>query len=134
MRSEYAILLSLALAVACASAQAVEPKREAGLSAHLQPERIGRLRGETGGFDVAAQVGVRDRKLFATADALLTFFKSLPGTVQQNGLWVVTTDPAAYAESEVRQLSVLEDLCKRSQTPLFVSRAKELPNGWHRRN
>ena len=133
MRSEHVILLGVALVAAFASARADEPKRDAGLSVHLQPERVGQARGETGGFDVLPQAGVKDRKLFPTAEALFTFFKSLPGTVQQNGLWVVTTDPAAYGESELKQISVLEDLCKRSQTPLFVSRAKELPTGWQRR-
>jgi hypothetical protein len=134
MRLKDLTLFSIGVAVALVFSQAAEPKRDAGLSAHLQPERIGRLMGETGGFDVRPQTGVKDRKLFPSADAFFAFFKTLPATVQENGMWVVTTNPAAYAESEMKQLSVLEELCKKSKTPLFVARASELPNGWQRKN
>ncbi len=90
--------------------------------------------GEAGGFDVRPQTSVKDRKVFPSAEALFVFFKTLPAMVRQNGVWVLTTNPAAYAESELKQLSVLEDLCKKSKTPLFVTRASELPDGWQRKN
>ena len=133
MRCMHLVVVNAVVAVACAFAQAAEPVRDAGLSAHFLPARVGQLRGEPGGFDVRPHGAVKDRRLFPSAEALIVFFKTLPRTVQDNGIWVVMTHPAAYEDAELKQLSVLEDLCKRNKAPLFVARASELPNGWRRK-
>lgn len=91
-------LLGLAFIVASSIANGFEPTRAAGLSVHLQPERIGRLRGETGGFDVLPQAASERRRLFPDPHALFEFFRRLPSSVRENGIWVVTTNPNAYAD------------------------------------
>jgi hypothetical protein len=111
-----------------------EPTRKGGLSAHLQPDRIGRMMGETGGFDVRPHHDIEERRLFPTAKELFIFFKKRPSQVQANGIWVVMTHPSAYSEDELKQLDILADLCKAEDVPLFVARASELPDGWKRRN
>jgi hypothetical protein len=133
MRAKKSFLLSIVVLCGVALVAAGTPSREGGLSVHFQPERIGKMKGETGGFDVSPQKATKERKLVATAAELMTFVKTLPPDLQNNGIWVVTTHPAAYSESELKQLEALADLCKAAKVPLFVARASELPNGWQRR-
>ena len=126
--------IGFAFLITSGVASAFEPTRAAGLSVHLQPERIGRLRGETGGFDVLPQDASERRRLFPDRHALFEFFRRLPVTVRENGMWVVTTNPDAYADWELRQLADLEILCRGDSIALFVIRASKLPDGWERRN
>ena len=36
----------------------------------------------------------------AHPEELLTYFRGLPASVRQNGIWIVTTHPSSYSESE----------------------------------
>ena len=126
--------LLLAVILAMIPLVANEPTREAGLSAHFQPDRIGKMRGETGGFDVRPHHDIEKRELLPTAEALFEFFKKRPNEVQENGIWIVTTHPNAYSEEELKKIDVLADLCKAGVVPLFVARGSELPDGWKRKS
>ena len=134
MKAVIAIALGAALFVAPTLPEEAKPSREAGLSTHLQPERIGRALGQTGGFEVRPQHAVKERMLVTTPGSLMELLRTQPPEVQANGIWVVTTHPAAYEESELKKLDALAELCKSAKVPLFVARASELPNGWQRRN
>lgn len=133
MRSSSLSLLVVVTAVVGLLA-ASEPRRTDGLSVHLLPEQVAQLMGRTGGFQVDRQVTAETPKFFAGAEQLFDYMRTLPATVRANGVWVVITNPSAYAASELDVLVTLGELCKKEDIPLFVARASELPNGWRRRN
>lgn len=60
------------------------------------------------------------------------FFKTLSGSTRENGIWVVTTNPSAYSETERAKLKTLVALCDEKRIPVFTCRGSELPNGWKR--
>jgi len=63
---------------------------------------------------------------------MLSFIRKQDSEVQQNGLWIVTTNPDAYSEAEKTLLEHLKSMCRQEGIPLFICRASELPNGWTR--
>jgi hypothetical protein len=109
---------------------AAEPSREGGLSVHMLPERVARLGNEHGGFTVTDPGSKNRGATYAEPGELLTYFRRLPADVQQNGIWIVTTDPSAYSKSEHSKLKALIALCAQQKIPLYLCRAIELPNGW----
>jgi hypothetical protein len=114
------------------------PERAGGLSAHALPKRVaaldpsGRVKW---GYTIrlpGTQVPQADRPVVQSAAALVEFLKKQPATVQANGIWVVTTSPAAYSPEEAKDLEELKRLCKAAGIPLFICRGSELPDGWQR--
>jgi hypothetical protein len=53
-------------------------------------------------------------------------------SVQENGVWIVVTNPDAYSDSEKALLEDVKAACRRAKIPVFICRASELPSGWKR--
>ncbi len=130
--------LGILLAAHLAVAVGIEPSRNAGLSVHMLPKSVAD-RDPTGtfkwGFMVTEPQDQRspaERPVYQKAEELLVFLKSRPTSVQQNGIWVVVTNPDAYAPEEKQLLDQLKALCLKEKVPLFLCRGSELPNGWKR--
>ena len=51
---------------------------------------------------------------------------------QASGVWIVVTDPDAYLDAEKALLEDVKVMCRKQKVILFISRAKDLPNGWQR--
>jgi len=122
------IMTSFALvAVVVVTAGESRPDRSKGLSLHLLPKRVADISGQKWGL-----VSDIDRQVLQTSDEFLSFFRSQSSTVQENGAWIVVTDPDAYGEQERKLLSAVEALCRRQKILLFIARASDLPGGWKR--
>jgi hypothetical protein len=67
-----------------------------------------------------------------TAAEVVAYVRKQDQSVQQNGLWIVTTNPEAYSEDETSLLENVKSMCRREKIPLFICRASQLPNGWTR--
>ena len=109
---------------------AAEPTREGGLSVHMLPDRVAKISGEHGGFTVTDPATKERGTTYPQPKELLTYFQHLPAAVQQNGIWIVTTHPDSYSESEQAKLQALIALCTEKKIPIYTCRASELPKGW----
>jgi hypothetical protein len=108
-------------------------ERGAGLSLHLLPKRVADLSGQPWGLTVDRSWRLQgEPPAIESAADLLTYFRKQSEGVQANGIWIVTTDPAAYGAEEMRLMEDVEALCGREKIPLFVCRASRLPHGWKR--
>jgi hypothetical protein len=114
-----------------------EPVRIKGLSVHVVPEVVAKL-DNTGkvqaGFAtsyVKAGEYVYERNCPTPKD-LLAYFRSFPSDFQENGIWVVVTNPGAYSAEEMKTREELIELCQKEKIPLFICRGAELPDGWRR--
>lgn len=124
MKALFVFLLAVPLMIAAG------PSREDGLSVHMLPDRVAAIDHSHGGFTVTDPAFHRPGDTFAEAKDLLAYFQHLPATVQQNGIWVVTTHPTSYSESEQAKLKTLITLCGEKKIPIYTCRASELPQGW----
>jgi hypothetical protein len=70
--------------------------------------------------------------VFQTTQDFLLFVRAQNQQVQENGVWIVVTDPDAYSDAEKTFLEDIKALCRKEKIPLFISRAIDLPNGWKR--
>jgi hypothetical protein len=122
----------LILLAAPSIAFAAEPAREAGLSVHMLPDRVAKISGAHGGFTVTDPATKQRGTTYAEPKELLAYFGGLPASVQQNGIWIVTTHPSSYSENEEATLKALATLCTEKKIPLYTCRASELPKGWRR--
>jgi hypothetical protein len=111
---------------------AAEPTREGGLSVHMLPDRVAKINGEHGGFKVTDPATKQRGTTYAHPEELLTYFQRLPASVRQNGIWIVSTHPSSYSESEQAKLMALSALCTEKKIPIYTCRASELPKGWRR--
>ena len=110
---------------------AAEPTREGGLSVHMLPDRVAKISGEHGGFTVTDPT-TKQPATYAEPQELLAYFQHLPESVQQNGIWIVTTHPTSYSEAEQVKLTALGALCAEKKIPIYTCRGSELPKGWRR--
>ncbi len=128
--------LIVVLQVATASVPAVEsPDRAKGVSLHMLPKRVADLSHGAWGFVVAPAshlTPIPDHHVLQSASALLSFARKQAAPVQRNGIWIVTTDPAAYSPTETRLLESVKALCIKERIPLFIARGSQLPDGWVR--
>ena len=119
---------------------AAEPRREDGLSAHVLPKSVAELDKEGNlkyGFMVSQAHDLKaplERPVFQTAEELVAYFSKQSKTIQENGFWVVVTNPNAYSDEEKQTVENLKVLCRRQKIPLFICRGMDLPNGWIRQN
>ena len=109
---------------------ATELKREGGLSIHMLPDHVAEISGQHGGFTVRDPVTKEPGATFAQPKELLDYFFHLPPSIQENGIWIVTTNPSSYSKSEEARLKTLARLCNDKKIPVFTCRASELPKGW----
>ncbi|MEI8348901.1 MAG: tetratricopeptide repeat protein [Candidatus Omnitrophota bacterium] len=111
-----------------------EPKRENGLSVHFAPKSASEALGANkSGFMVSQSHDLKlpsERPVFDTPEKLIEYFLNQPQEIQENGIWVVTTNPKAYSADEMKSTEVLKDLCRQKKIPLFFCRGMDLPNGW----
>ena len=117
----------LLVVVVVASAGASQPDRSRGLSMHLLPKRVADISGQKWGLVLDA-----NRQVLQTGDEFLSLFRSQPSAVQDNGVWIVVTNPDAYGKQEQKLLLDVQDLCRREKILLFIARASDLPSGWKR--
>ena len=122
----------LFLLISTLSLVAAEPTREAGLSVHMLPDRVAKISGERGGFTVTDPTTKAKGSTYGDPKELLAYVQGLPATIQQNGIWVVTTHPTSYSEPEQAKLKELITLSTDKKIPVFTCRGSELPNGWKR--
>lgn len=102
---------------------------------HLLPKKIADLQGKQWGLIVAYTAHLQPEKkqpILQTVEGIRTFFRKQDRAVQQNGLWIVVTNPGAYSEQEKALLEAVKVMCRKEQIPLFIARAAQLPGGWQR--
>lgn len=127
------IILFLFFTISCSPSS---PKRELGLSAHLLPKSVADL-DTTGEIEWGYMVSQTknlitplERPVFQGLNDLIAYFLKQSSEVQQNGIWVVTTNPDSYSDSEKESVETLKKLCKEKNISLFFCRGSNLPNGW----
>ena len=111
------------------------PERSKGISIHQLPKRVASLSGRKGGFSVDFSNRLKresDPPVLQTVEDLMAFVRKQDESVQRNGIWIVTTNPDAYSESELSLLEEVKRVCAKEKVPLFICRGAELPNGWKR--
>ena len=111
------------------------PDRTKGISLHMLPKRVADLSTDQWGL-VVSHAGdwnpPQQPPVFQNTHDFLLFVRAQNQQVQDNGVWIVVTDPDAYSDAEKTLLEDIKALCRKEQIPLFISRAIDLPNGWKR--
>lgn len=124
------ILCALSLAVAITG-----PERSKGISMHMLPKGVADLGRERWGFVVTRANYLNPEAgapTLQTTDEFRAFVRKQSASVQENGVWIVVTDPDAYSEPEKALLESVKVLCQKESIPLFICRGIDLPNGWKR--
>jgi hypothetical protein len=129
-----ALVLS-ALSLVSSLALAATPERAKGISVHMLPKRVADLGKRQWGFVVSYAEYLKPepaQPVLQSPDDLLQFVRKQSPSVQDNGVWIVTTHPEAYSDSEQKLLEDVKTICRRESIPLFIASGSELPNGWRR--
>ncbi|WP_372521979.1 hypothetical protein [Sulfuricaulis sp.] len=117
------------------SAVAAGPERSKGISLHMLPKQVAEIGDQKWGFVVTYADYLKPEQaqpvLQSTAE-LLAFVRKQDKNVRDHGVWIVTTHPDAYSESEKLLLEDIKTLCRKERIPLFIVRGSQLPNGWRR--
>ena len=116
------------------SLPAAAQERGKGISVHMLPKRVADLGGDPWGFRVS-MVGTKrvgSPPTIQSVAALLAFYREQEPSVQENGVWIVVTDPDAYSQAEKDLLESVKSACRKNRFPLFICRAIRLPDGWVR--
>ena len=135
MRRFLAILLSVVSLVTVSFAVAATPERSKGISAHMLPKQVAELGAKKWGFVISYAEYLKpeqEQPALQSSAELLAFVRKQDKSVQENGVWIVTTHPNAYSEPEKKLLEDIKVLCRREAIPLFIVRGSQLPNGWQR--
>jgi hypothetical protein len=135
MRAFFAALIATVFLASYASFAVDAPVRASGVSMHMLPKRVAEVSGEPWGLTVSYAKHLKPepaQPVVQSASQFLTYVRKQSAVVQANGVWIVTTDPSSYADSELAMLEEIKVLCRKEQIPLFVARGSELPNGWKR--
>jgi hypothetical protein len=126
-------LLSI-VGLSCAASVAT-PERSKGISMHMLPKRVADIAGKKWGLNVDYARYLKpesEQPVLQTSDEFLAFVRKQDKDVQENGAWIVTTNPDAYSDAETKLLEEIKLLCQKEKFPLFIVRASELPDGWKR--
>ncbi len=110
-------------------------QRSQGISVHMLPRRVAEIGGMRWGFTVDSSPRLKpegERPVLQTTAEVLAYVRKQDESVQQNGLWIVITNPDAYSEDEKSLLEDVKSMCRREKIPLFICRASQLPDGWTR--
>lgn len=130
-----AALAALLIGAAAFAPNVAAQERTQGVSVHMLPKRVADLGGGPWGFtvDYSPRLKAQARRLVLQTEAdLLSFIRKQNTDVQENGLWIVVTNPDAYSDEEKALLERVKSMCRREEIPLFICRASQLPNGWVR--
>jgi hypothetical protein len=130
-------LFSIFLIISIMSSLAfAEPVRDMGISVYLNPEGVVKKANKEN--IQRFLVTDADRKSVvawdSTATGLIEKIKNQPAGMQENGIWLVYSNPDAYTDLDRSEQNKLKDLAKENGIPFFEARASELPNGWRRIN
>jgi len=134
MKIIISFFLSLTV-LSVAFASEIAPERSKGISMHMLPKRVADLSGQKWGFTVSYAKYLKPEKeepILQTTKEFLTFVRKQDMNVQENGVWIVITNPDAYSNTEMKLLEDIKAICKKEQLPLFIARGAQLPNGWER--
>lgn len=117
-------------------ANEILPERSKGISMHMLPMRVASLdTKQKWGFMVSHTGYLKpetEKQILQTTNEFLTYVRKQDTKVQENGVWIVITNPAAYSKEELALLEDIKSLCSRERIALFVARGSQLPNGWVR--
>lgn len=117
-------------------ANEILPERSKGISMHMLPMRVASLdTKQKWGFMVSHTGYLKpetEKQILQTTNEFLTYVRKQDTKVQENGVWIVITNPAAYSKEELALLEDIKALCSRERIALFVARGSQLPNGWVR--
>jgi hypothetical protein len=117
------------------TAVAAAQERAKGVSIHMLPKVAADLSERQWGLTVDYSPLLRPepaQPVLQTAEDLRRFVRKQDKSVQENGIWIVTTHPDAYSDPEKRLIESVKSLCIQQRIPLFIVRGSELPNGWKR--
>jgi len=130
------VFILLAASLMPLLASAATPERAKGISVHMLPKQVANLdKTLKWGFVVSYAKYLKPepaQPVLQTPAEVLRFVRKQDPSVQENGLWIVTTNPNAYSASEKKLLEDVIALCRRESIPLFIARGKDLPDGWRR--
>jgi hypothetical protein len=114
---------------------AAEPERDKGISVHALPKRVADISGKPWGFQVAYASYLKPEPgqpyLQSVKDVLEYINKQDPSVIK-NGLWVVTTHPSSYSDSEKEFQDNVKSELPKHNIPLYWARGSELYNGFKR--
>jgi hypothetical protein len=125
----------LVLTLCTLSTGVSSPERSKGISMHMLPKRVADLGGGKWGLAVTYAKYLKietELPTLQTTKEFLSFVRKQDESVQQNGVWIVITDPDAYSAAETALLADIKVVCQKESIPLFVCRGVDLPNGWKR--
>lgn len=129
------IITLLAVGLLAASSAAFSAERAQGISMHMLPKRAADLGKMKWGFVVSYAEHLKPEQaqpVLQTTTEFLAYVKKQDKPVQNNGVWIVVTNPAAYSKAETKLLEEIKTLSKSERIPLFIARGKDLPNEWRR--
>ena len=101
----------------------------------MLPKRVADLGGRQWGLVVSYAEYLKSENsqpVLQSPTDLLAFVRKQAESVQENGVWIVTTHPDAYSEPDNKFLENIKALARSEKIPLFISCPAELPNGWKR--
>jgi hypothetical protein len=111
------------------------PERTKGISMHMLPKRVANLGGQKWGFVVSYAEYLKpeqEKPILQNTKEFLVYVRKQDKEVQENGVWIVITNPTAYSKEELNLLEDIKALCIKEKIILFVARGSQLPNGWIR--
>jgi hypothetical protein len=106
-----------------------------GVSIHMLPKAVADLSERQLGLTADYSPLLRPepaQPVLQTAEDLRRSVRKQDKSVQENGIWIVTTHPDAYSDGEKQLIESVKSLCIEQRIPLFIVRGSELPNGWKR--
>lgn len=135
MRHSWRAMVLVVFLAAVSFAFAAAPERSKGISVHMLPKQVADLGANKSGFVVSYADYLKPEKeqpILQSVSEVLSFVRKQEKSVQENGIWIVTTHPNAYSEPEKKLLEDIKALCRHEAIPLFIVRGSQLPNGWQR--
>jgi len=130
------VVLLILFLTAISLANEILPDRSKGISMHMLPKRVAALDAKMKwGFMVSHTAHLKpetEKQILQTTNEFLAYIRKQDEKVQENGVWIIITNPSAYSQDELTLFEDIKALCKREKITLFVARGSQLPNGWVR--
>jgi len=129
------ITLIILFVFAVPLSHAGEPERDKGISVHALPKRVADISGQPWGFQVTYAEYLKPepgQPVLQSVSDVLEYAKKQDQSVIENGLWVVTTHPSSYSDSEKEFQNKVKVELPMNNIPLFWVRGSELKNGFKR--
>jgi hypothetical protein len=129
-------LLILIILLGCfvgSFACAEEPQRSKGISVYALPKRVANISGKPWGFEVAYAPYLRPepgQPYLQSLSDVLEYIKKQDSEVVKNGFWVVTTNPLAYSDEELKIQEQIKIELPKNHIPLFWARGAEIEQGF----